>query len=153
MAEQFPDPPPFYGRETGWLEPSITRAAEQCARQGARAAIEARARLPTPAEAERAVQASEHLAHEPDWQQHADGLAAGRGSFVLVALAEQHCLDDDPPRLIAALRTFWQRHAAGASLRRQFLDGLSTPSLLVLKVVMDTLAGDDPAWDAAAPSL
>lgn len=158
MSDDFPPiPPSLNGVETGWLEPFVTGVAEKYARAGAIAAIRALRRLPTVAEARRGVEACE-LAFEPDWEAHtASVLPAPSRSFLAVCLKTGQARDDDPDKLCAALETYWQQEAASSRTRRSslaaqqaFVEGLSTPTLLVLAAVVDALTAAQPNWDACS---
>lgn len=148
-----PNPPSLKGVENGWLEPDLTRLAESCARQGAMAAIKAHRRLPTVAEAHEAARASSHLAYEPDWEHHLAQVELDDASFLTVCLKTEHALDDDINKLYVRLAAFWQQHEPGrrsraaAAAMHQFLTGLTTPTLLVLKAVVDSLDAAAPSWD------
>lgn len=146
MAEDpVPNPPPFAGRETGWLEPRITRAAEQCARAGAEAAIFRHSRLPTPAEARAAVRGSA-LDCQPDWDEHLLQLEQRVCDFVAVVLRDEVALDDDPELVIERLL----QRGAGVT-EHVFVHALPMPALLTLKCIVDELTAARPGWDLTPP--
>ena len=153
-AEFPPNPPAIDAGQTGWLEPFVAGVAEDCARRGATAAICAHRRLPTAAEARRGAEACD-LAFQPDWDEHAlSVLRDPARCFLAVCLKPDQALDDDPTKLFDALDGYWRRgeqlttRRTAATRQQQFVAGLSTPMLLVLKAAMDALTAAEPHWDS-----
>lgn len=144
-----PNPPLFFGAETGWLEPHMTRVAEECARAGAAEAILRSARLPTAAEVQTVVTASA-LGDWPDWERHMREVQHARVDFVAVVLRDDISLDDDPSTLLDRLDELAASPAAPTS-DAAFVRSLSTPTLLCLKCVVDALHAMIPGWDSRPP--
>lgn len=138
-TDPVPHPPTFAGHATGWLEPAVTRAMEVMARAGARQLILEHG-MPTEEQANAAVERSEFLAYQPDWEHHLSEVFAGRRDCLAVVLRDEVALDDATDFMFERLRAYWAA-SGGSSALAQFLDALSTPALITLALLVSIIHG------------